>query len=177
MILRGRGYVHQAEHYRSYLPQSPAAVNMNARGQVMISTSLARPASLVDQLCSRHAGLDSLLVRVGNGNCGAFAGLYDEVSQTVYAMSLLNGHDPRVSEEVTYAVFVKVWRQARAYDPEAGSAWTWLRAIALEAIQSQRPAAQPGGPTIWQDTSGVRQHPETRTTVSTNRPARHGTTG
>ena len=93
-------------------------------------------ARAVEYLCPRHTYLNSVLVRVGDGDRDAFAALYDEFSQTVYAMSLHVGHEPQVAAQITHDVFLRAWRQARTYEPTAESAWTWFRTIALEVINN-----------------------------------------
>ena len=103
----------------------------------MASHSPARPALPAHSRCPRHDGIDSLLVRVGDGDHEAFAALYDGLHETVYAMSLRRGQEARHSAQVTYDVFLQAWRQARAYDPAAGSAWAWLHAIAVNVIDSR----------------------------------------
>ena len=106
----------------------------DALGALLSSNHRDQAAQPFDYLCSRHTEADSLLIRVGGGDRIAFAALYDRFSQTVYAMSLGSGHEPRLSTEVTSEVFLRAWREAPTYDPETGSAWRWLHAIALEAI-------------------------------------------
>ncbi len=93
-------------------------------------------ARAVEYLCPRHTYLNSVLVRVGDGDRDAFAVLYDEFGQTVYAMSLHVGHQPQVAARITQDVFLRAWRQARTYEPTAESAWTWIRTLALEVINS-----------------------------------------
>jgi RNA polymerase sigma-70 factor (ECF subfamily) len=103
----------------------------------MTSHSLDRAAEPVGDSCSRHSILTSLLTRVGNGDRDAFSALYDEMSQSVYAMSLSSGNGPALSAQVTHDAFLQAWQHAGTYDPKTESAWTWVRAIAQEAIDSQ----------------------------------------
>lgn len=101
--------------------------------------SLHSPPRATQQegLCPRHSSLDSLLVRVGDGDREAFAAFYGEVSRTVFGMSVCSGHGPALSAQVTLDVFLQAWQQAGTYDPKAQSAWTWVRAIALDVITGQ----------------------------------------
>lgn len=103
----------------------------------MASISPAGTAPPADHLCARHNGTNALLVRVGAGDRDAFAALYDEFNRTVYAMSLRSGQEQRHSAQITYDVFLRAWRQARTYDPAAGSAWAWLHGITLEMIDGR----------------------------------------
>ena len=88
-------------------------------------------------LCSRHSSLDSLLVRVGDGDRDAFASLYDEMSRTVYGMSLSGGHEPELAAQITLDVFLCAWLKARSFDPKSESAWAWIRTIAVTTISAQ----------------------------------------
>jgi hypothetical protein len=63
------------------------------------------------------------------------------MSQSVYAMSISRGHGPARSAQVTLDVFVQAWQQAPTFEPKAESAWTWVRTIALEEIDSQSKGA------------------------------------
>ncbi len=88
-------------------------------------------------LCSRHGSLDSLLVRIGDGDRDAFAALYDEMSGTVYGMSLSGGHEPALAAQITLDVFLCAWLKAGSFNPKVESAWTWMRAIARTTITAQ----------------------------------------
>lgn len=86
-----------------------------------------------DSSCARQRRLDDLLVRVGDGDRGAFAALYDELAHTVYAMTLSRTLEPRMSAQVTQDVFVRTWAQARSFEAAGGSAWAWVHALAHAA--------------------------------------------
>jgi RNA polymerase sigma-70 factor (ECF subfamily) len=96
----------------------------------MTSNDLARAGSPVEHLCSRHSNLNSLLVRVGDGDREAFASLYDEMSPTIYGMSLSSGLDPARASQATLDVFLRAWQQAGTYELAGQSAWTWVCALA-----------------------------------------------
>ena len=122
---------------RLHLLQTPAAITIDAGGD-MTSNHLARAvASIDDTRCPRHSRSDSLLVRVGDGDREAFAALYDDFVQTVYTMSLREGHEPSLAAKITFDVFLCAWLQAGTYDPKVESASTWVRAIAWKTIASQ----------------------------------------
>jgi RNA polymerase sigma-70 factor, ECF subfamily len=73
---------------------------------------------------------DELLRRVSLGDRNAFASLYDELSPQVFGVVRRVVCDPAQSEEVTQEVFVEVWRIAHRFDPDRGSASTWVLTIA-----------------------------------------------
>ena len=71
-----------------------------------------------------------LLIGVTCGNADAFAELYDLAAGTVYGVVRKVLRDPGLSEEVAQEVFLEVWRTAPRFDPERGSALTWILTIA-----------------------------------------------
>lgn len=104
----------------------------------MSSHEPARPGRPDDQRCPRHSRVDALLVKVGEGDRDAFAALYDEMHQTVFAMGLLSGHESHRAAEVTFDVFVDAWRQAPMYDPQVQSGWAWVHGLAETAMSGER---------------------------------------
>ncbi len=76
------------------------------------------------------ASLEVLLGYVARGDRDAFSELYDRVSSQVFGVVRRVLRDPAQSEEVTQEVLVEVWRSASRFDPERGSATTWMLTIA-----------------------------------------------
>jgi RNA polymerase sigma-70 factor, ECF subfamily len=76
------------------------------------------------------ADLADLLRRSSRGDESAFAELYDATSRRLYGMVLRIVRDHAMSEEVTQEVYLDVWRQCSRFDPERGSAMSWLMTIA-----------------------------------------------
>jgi RNA polymerase sigma-70 factor (ECF subfamily) len=74
--------------------------------------------------------LDELLTLVARGDGPAFEVLYDEVANSVFGVIRRVLRDPAQSEEVTQEVLVEVWRTATRFDPERGSATTWILTMA-----------------------------------------------
>lgn len=91
---------------------------------------------------SDAARVATLLRRVAGGDRTAFASLYDATSSAVYGLLVGMLHTPAVAEEVAQEVYVEVWRKAASFDPERGSAETWIfllaRSRALDRIRSDR---------------------------------------
>jgi RNA polymerase sigma-70 factor, ECF subfamily len=73
---------------------------------------------------------DALLQRVARGDEGAFATLYDLVASRVYGLVMRVVRDPAQAEEVSQEALVDVWRRAANYQPERGSAITWVLTLA-----------------------------------------------
>jgi RNA polymerase sigma-70 factor (ECF subfamily) len=73
---------------------------------------------------------EALLVRVANGDKEAFTGVYEALARPVMGLACRILHDPAQAEEVTQEVMVEVWRTARRYRPERGSAKGWVLTLA-----------------------------------------------
>lgn len=74
--------------------------------------------------------LEELLGRTARGDQTAFGALYDAMKSPVFGIVLRVVRDPAQSEEVTQEVFIDVWRHAARFDPEVGSARTWVMTMA-----------------------------------------------
>ena len=76
------------------------------------------------------ADLAELLRRSARGDEAAFADLYDATSRRLFGLVLRIVRDHAMSEEVTQEVYLDVWRQSSRFDPDRGSALSWLMTIA-----------------------------------------------
>lgn len=77
----------------------------------------------------RLAGLDDLLVAAGRGDEAAFARVYDQLAGSVFGLARRIVRDPARAEEISQEVFVSVWRFATRFDPQRGSAQTWVMTL------------------------------------------------
>ena len=75
-----------------------------------------------------------LLERVAGGDRDAFTELYRRFARPVFAMAVRQLGDNGRAEEAAQETFAAVWRSARSYRPERGSASAWLYAVARHAI-------------------------------------------
>jgi RNA polymerase sigma-70 factor, ECF subfamily len=75
-----------------------------------------------------------LLLRVGNGDGGAFETLYRRYARPVFGLALRRLGDRNRAEEAVQETFTSVWRSARTYKPERGPGAPWLYAVARNAI-------------------------------------------
>jgi RNA polymerase sigma-70 factor (ECF subfamily) len=81
------------------------------------------------------AETDSRLIeRVGRGDRDAFEQLYRRFARPVLAMALRQLGDHGRAEDAAQEAFAAVWRSARSYRSERGSASAWLYAVARHAI-------------------------------------------
>lgn len=93
-----------------------------------------------------------LIERVGHGDRDAFDQLYRRFARPVLAMAVRQLGDNGRAEDAAQETFAAVWRSARSYRSERGSASAWLYAVARHAIidrarqQREQPAEIPDEP-------------------------------
>ena len=75
------------------------------------------------------ADLADLLRRSGRGDEAAFALLYDATAARVFGLAVRVVRDPAQAEEVTQEAFLEIWRTAGRFDPDRGSALSWMLTI------------------------------------------------
>lgn len=73
---------------------------------------------------------DALMAKIAQGDQRAFAAFYDAMSAAVFGTVLRILRDRQQSEEVTQEAFVAMWSAAPAWDPQRGSAATFILTIA-----------------------------------------------
>ncbi|SIT12261.1 RNA polymerase sigma-70 factor, ECF subfamily [Alicyclobacillus vulcanalis] len=73
---------------------------------------------------------DMLLAAIARGQRDALEALYDRFARLVYGFAYRVTGNASHAEEIVQDVFVKVWRQAHAYNPTLGKVSTWLLTIA-----------------------------------------------
>lgn len=73
--------------------------------------------------------LSDLLRRSSRGDQTSFAQLYDAAAARVHGLVLRVVRDPAQAEEVTQEAFLEIWRTAARFDPDRGSALSWLLTI------------------------------------------------
>jgi RNA polymerase sigma-70 factor, ECF subfamily len=71
-----------------------------------------------------------LLVQTAHGDERAFERLYDVVIGRVFGLIRRIVRDPAQAEEVAQEVLVEVWRTSTRFDPDKGSATSWIFTIA-----------------------------------------------
>ncbi len=107
------------------------------------------------QLVSTHAPTDEqLLQRVGLRDSDAFELLYRRYARTVLGLALRRLGDRGRAEDAVQETFTAIWRAARTYRPERGSAAPWLFAVARNSIadrgraRREPPAEAPDEPSL-----------------------------
>jgi len=74
--------------------------------------------------------VEQLLVDVGRGDQAAFTAFYTLFSSRVFGLVAKVLLDRELAQEVTQEVFFQLWQQASRFDPERGSAVSWVPRIA-----------------------------------------------
>lgn len=74
--------------------------------------------------------LGRLLAATASGDVSAFETIYDTFERPVYSVALRAVGDKQKAEEVVQDTFLKVWRNASAFDPHQGSGTGWIFTIA-----------------------------------------------
>ena len=74
--------------------------------------------------------LDAVLGRVARGDGSAMAELYDACAARLFGICTRILRDRHTAEDVVADLFGEVWRRADRFDPERGSALTWLATMA-----------------------------------------------
>lgn len=77
-----------------------------------------------------HRSPDELLLAVARADQEAYAALFDHVAPKVVGVCRRVVRDPARSEEVAQEVLTEVWRNAKRFEPDKGSAMTWIMTIA-----------------------------------------------
>ena len=73
--------------------------------------------------------LSELLRLSARGDQQAFAELYDATSSRVFGLAVRVVRDQAQAEEVVQEAFLEVWRTSSRFDPDRGSALSWLMTI------------------------------------------------
>lgn len=96
---------------------------------------------------------DELLLAVARGDREAYSVLYDSVAGRVVGVVRRVVRDPSRSDEVAQEVLAEVWRLAPRFDPDRGSAMTWVMMMAhrraidcVRSVQASRDREDRIGP-------------------------------
>lgn len=91
---------------------------------------------------ARSGAEDELLARIAQADTHAFETLYQEYGSAVYSLAFTLLRDGQAAQEVAQEVFLAIWRGAREFDPQRGTARTWILSLAhhkgVDAVRRQR---------------------------------------
>jgi RNA polymerase sigma-70 factor (ECF subfamily) len=90
--------------------------------------------------------LAALLKRCSRGDESAFAEFYDRTASRAWGLALRVIRNPAQAEEVTQEAYLQAWRQSGRFDPNRGTAMSWLLTIvhraAVDRVRSAEASAQ-----------------------------------
>ena len=88
--------------------------------------------------------LSALIAATATKDQAAFAELYDATRRKLFGIALTVLHRRDLAEDVVQEAYLRIWRHAERFDPERGSAITWMATIVRNlAIDVKRsPAAE-----------------------------------
>lgn len=112
-----------------------SARSIAAPGEAHHSASLHRSMNLPDS----ETDLVQCLARIGAGDRAAFTRLYDRSASQLFALALGICRRRALAEEVLQEAYVRIWRNARRFDPARGDPMAWLativRRLAIDALR------------------------------------------
>ncbi len=76
---------------------------------------------------------DKLIEELQAGNQRSFQRIYELYSESLYGVIYAIIRDASISEEILQDVFLKIWDNAKSYDPAKGRFFTWVLNIARNA--------------------------------------------
>jgi len=95
---------------------------------------------------SVNAELSDLLKACSLGEEAAFARLYDATAARLFGLVLRTVRDRAQAEEVTQDAYLDIWRNSARFDPDRGSAMSWLMTIghrkAVDRVRSAEAAGR-----------------------------------
>ena len=93
------------------------------------------------------AGDPDVLIAIARGKVEALDVLYQRYHRELYALAYSIVGDHQLAEDLIQETFVRVWRHAASYSPQAGSVRGWLFAVlrnyAIDYIRKQRQQSTP----------------------------------
>ena len=113
--------------------------------------------------------LGELFRRSARGDEIAFAAVYDATAARVHGLVLRVIRDPAQAEEVTQETFLEAWRIASRFDPDRGSALSWLLTLAhrraVDRVRSAEAASRRDG--TYHDQNSTVAHDSTAEAATT----------
>ncbi len=83
-----------------------------------------------------------LVVKVAQGDHEAFSALYDRFSTPLYSLALKMLTNEAEAQDLLQEVFLSIWNKAGTFQPDRGSAFSWvvaqLRNRAIDRIRSRQ---------------------------------------
>ena len=117
---------------------------MSMRPKICVADE--QPEALIS-LPHALVGDQDMLSAVARGKVEALDVLYQRYRQELYSLAYSIVGDHQLAEDLIQETFVRVWRHAGSYSPQAGSVRGWLFAIlrnyAIDYLRKQRQRSTP----------------------------------
>jgi RNA polymerase sigma-70 factor (ECF subfamily) len=89
------------------------------------------------------ARVEKLLIRVAAADRAAFRELYEQTSRLLFSICVRLLRNREAAEDVLQELYVRIWERAWQFDPEKGTAKTWLtvltRRMAIDELRKRKP--------------------------------------
>lgn len=96
----------------------------------------------LDAAAQERDDLSALLTATAAGDRRAFKALYDATNRRLFGIALLMLRRRDAAEDVLQEAFVRIWTEARRFDPAKGPALPWLsrvvRNLAIDQLRRER---------------------------------------
>lgn len=100
----------------------------------------------MERSSSGHGSDEQLVNMLVAGDSQALGALWDHHARPAYSLALRMLRDPGWAEEVVQDVFLRLWRNSRAYDPSRGDLRRWLLTVthhaAVDGLRGRRGTAR-----------------------------------
>lgn len=73
-----------------------------------------------------NAEVNTLIIKLQSGDEAAFSKLYDKFSPALYGIIQKIVKNDEISQDVLQDCFVSIWKQAKTFNAEKGSFFTWM---------------------------------------------------
>jgi len=115
--------------------------------------------------------LNSLVVKIQQGDSKAFEKIYDAYSSALFGICKKILVDTEIAEDVLQDAFIKIWQKASSYDASKGTFFTWMLNVARNtAIDKYRKSSKNTTFSIQnnEDYVSVNKENSTGNTIRTN---------
>ena len=96
--------------------------------------------------------LAELLRRVADGDAKAFRALFQATSAKLYGVVFRILRRKDLADEVVQEAYLRIWRRASSFNPQAGSPITWMaviaRNLALDEVRRVQPVSMEDRPDV-----------------------------
>ena len=102
-----------------------------------------------------------LMQKMAAGDAQALLEVYDRYSRLVYTLAFHVLHDAHAAEDISQEIFLQLWRDPAAYNPQRGRLGAWITVItrhrAIDHLRRQQKESQLPDGVLAIDRPGGRQ--------------------